>query len=173
MLCHGYSTTSTAALQVINAESSLDLHLKEIMHQCKIRKGIPFTFEEMVFIQIRNRPKSKRIIRTKILEAWQQRWIKISEAGTTKEFFPSVVERMNMSWIKPNHYTAQFLTGHGDFKEKLNSFQLSPDPWCEGAAGMCESSEHVLMESSLYEDTRSEILLELRAKGQSWPQTLI
>ncbi|CAB0034350.1 unnamed protein product [Trichogramma brassicae] len=47
-ICRGYSTTSTAALQVINGELPLDLHLKEKMHLYKIRKGIPFTFEEMV-----------------------------------------------------------------------------------------------------------------------------
>lgn len=40
-------------------------------------------------------------------------------------FFPDIVRKLKMKWMTANHFTSQFLTGHGGFKWKSTQFQVS------------------------------------------------
>ncbi|CAI6376635.1 unnamed protein product [Macrosiphum euphorbiae] len=67
-----------------------------------------------------------------------------------------------------DHWTTQFLTGHGDFRAKLHSFTLAPDPICE-CDRMPETAKHVLMYCPRTLDARKKLRRVLRQEGVRWP----
>lgn len=76
---------------------------------------------------------------------------------------------MGKTWLKSNSFTSQFITGHGNFSEKLYGLGLQNDVSC--LCGAPETAEHVLKECVRYNEERNELLLELRERGYvNWPE---
>jgi len=67
-----------------------------------------------------------------------------------------------------DHWTTQFLTGHGDFRAKLHSFTLVPDPICECDRNP-ETVEHVLRYCPRTKVARTKLRKALRREGVGWP----
>jgi transcription elongation factor GreA-like protein len=74
-------------------------------------------------------PKSvvKREIETTSVEKWQKVWNSTNKGDTTKEFFPSVTERLNINVSTNKHLTA-IMTGHGNIKSCLHRFKIITSP---------------------------------------------
>jgi len=67
-----------------------------------------------------------------------------------------------------DHYTTQFLTGHGDFKAKLFSFKLVNDPIC-ACDRKPETANHVLRFCPRTAKPRKKLKRIMREEGEAWP----
>ncbi|CAI6360049.1 unnamed protein product [Macrosiphum euphorbiae] len=81
---------------------------------------------------------------------------------------PSLIERYRLP-MEMDHYTSQILTGHGDFRGKLFSFNLVDSPTCECALGGSETVAHVLLRCRRTSEQREELKEVLRREDQVWP----
>lgn len=71
--------------------------------------------------------------------------------------------RLKSKWVTPGYYVTQFLSGHGDFKHKLQFFGLKSSGFCE--CGELETVEHVLFVCELWENLRNRVECVLRENG--------
>ena len=91
-----------------------------------------------------------------------------SKGRVTYRFFPSAKQRLAKTHIEPDHYTVQFLSGHGNLNKKLTEFKIKDDSTC-----VCEEAEedsyHVLYESKFHEEERLRLIQILNEQGLEWP----
>ncbi|KAJ8887801.1 hypothetical protein PR048_014019, partial [Dryococelus australis] len=127
-----YRTTSGDALQLIAGEIPLDLlvvQMGTISHRRK--RGVIPTAEW-------------REMKEAKLTARQTRWDLRVKGRLTHGLFPCVRERLRLEkWLEVGHYTAQFLTGYGNFHAKLSSLGMVEDPLCV-VCGKEDTSTHAL-----------------------------
>lgn len=64
-----------------------------------------------------------------IMSEWQTSYDETEKGQWTNKMIPSVRVRCSILLVL-DHYTVQFLTGHGDFRAKLHHFKLVDDPIC-------------------------------------------
>jgi len=79
----------------------------------------------------------------------------------------SVWHRYNLP-IVLDHWTTQFLTGHGDFRAKLHSFTLDSDPICT-CDRKPETANHVLRHCPRTRVARMKLKSALMEEGVGWP----
>ena len=84
----------------------------------------------------------------------------------TFEYVPDVRVRKRVKW-ETDHYTTQFVSGHGNFKAKLRGFNLVENDRCDHC-GELETAEHVLMICPYYEEERTQFREMLAEKGLHW-----
>ncbi|CAB0034357.1 unnamed protein product [Trichogramma brassicae] len=65
-----------------------------------------------------------------------------------------------MDWLTPDHFTTQFLAGHGNFRYKLASLKLVDSAMCE--CGEIETCEHVLNECPRYQEEKEKAIRNLQ-----------
>ncbi|CAI6357957.1 unnamed protein product [Macrosiphum euphorbiae] len=70
--------------------------------------------------------------------------------------------------LELDHYTTQFLTGHGDFYGKLHKFNLVRDPTCECGRNP-ETVRHVLRFCPRTIAARRKLKKVLSEEGERWP----
>lgn len=162
-MSRSYSTTSTDALQVLNGEIPLDLVIKERYFKYKVRKKQPFLYGTYRYCEEHLDTVAKGRLREEILAEWQMRWDSSEKGRYTYKFFPSVRKRLMQTWIQPDYYTAQMLTGHGDFRVNLCRFQLVDTGTCE--CGEEDSATHVLLHCREFEEERRPLLAAFQERG--------
>lgn len=150
----GYNTISHEAVRVIAGIIPLDLMVEERLERRADKEaGID--------------PKvSKRRRREETLARWQRRWEASTKGRETFEYVPDVRQRKRVKW-ETDHYTTQFVSGHGNFKAKLRSFNLVESDRCDHC-GELETAQHVLMECQFYEEERTEMRLFLQERQWNW-----
>jgi len=79
-----------------------------------------------------------------LIVEWQTRYDETDKGEWTKFMIPDLDRRCALP-LQMDHYTSQFLTGHGDFNAKLHSFKLVQSPNCACGDGKACTS-------SMYED---------------------
>ncbi|KAL4107158.1 hypothetical protein QTP88_017543 [Uroleucon formosanum] len=101
----------------------------------------------------------------RILDVWQDRWDSSDKGQWTYSLLPDIRRRLDLP-LEVDHYVCQFLTGHGDFNAKLESFALR-------GTGMCrcetedETVDHVLYRCRLLSAERAPVI---RLIGEdAWP----
>jgi len=148
-----YKTTSTDALQVTAGCLPLDLELRLMATKEKVRLG---------------KLQNDSIERTEeeILQIWHERWTNSTKGRWTFEWFPVVKVRYRIP-MELDHFVTQFITGHGDFNEKLHGFKLKGSPLCE--CGEPESAKHILFECPRVNDQRNILKEKITREGESWP----
>lgn len=67
-----------------------------------------------------------------------------------------------------NPFIVQFMTGHGDFKAKLYTFNLTDSPECECGQDL-ETSDHILFHCPRVEEYRRPIKAALLRSDIQWP----
>lgn len=150
----GYSTMSHEAVRVIAGVIPLDLMIEErLLRRADKEDGI-------------ERKASKKRRREETLDKWQRRWETSTKGRETFEFVPDVRLRKKVKW-ETDHYTTQFVSGHGNFKAKLRGFNLVNDDRCDHC-GEPETSTHVLMECAYYEEERTEMREFCEEKHWTW-----
>jgi len=84
---------------------------------------------------------------------------------TTKEYFPTVAERLKMK-INLTQLLTTLVTGHGNLKPYLHRFRIieAPDSLCGNGN---QTAEHILLECGIREE--SERLIAAVAKTDNWP----
>jgi len=113
-------------------------------------------------------PEALKTKQNELLEQWQTRYETIDKGEWTKKMIPSVIERYCLP-MEMDHYTSQILTGHGDFRGKLFTFNLVDSPTCECALGGSETVAHVLLKCRRNTEQREELKEALRREDQAWP----
>ncbi|CAI6371573.1 unnamed protein product [Macrosiphum euphorbiae] len=101
------------------------------------------------------------------MNIWQTRYDSSEKGNWTKKMIPSVQARCSLP-LKLDHYTTQFLTGHGDFRAKLSSFKLVNDPIC-GCDRKPEMVTHVLRFCPRTLTARNTLKQVLREEDEAWP----
>ena len=149
-----YRTTSTDALHIIAGVLPIDLLIEARARAYKFKRN----------------PTEGTIgtIYHEATQKWKARWETTPKGRATYEFFRTPQERLVHRWINPDHYTTQFISGHGDFKSKLKSFQLSEEDTCD--CGMEETLEHVLEVCRLFEEERQRLRDSIQELELPWPR---
>lgn len=171
-LCKAYRTVSTEALPILAGVIPVDLEIqRRAAMYYNSRNGMSSDF-----LKPKDRPKisrlfdSNEIVNKKLIDEWQTRWDTSIKGRHLFKFFPCVRERLNKTWIEIDHCVAQFLTGHGNFKGKLYSFNLVPSPLCECSTSdqeFIQTAHHILWECSLWHDERSIMLNSIQISACS------
>jgi len=147
-------TPSTNCLPVVAGTMPLDLEVRsQALKKNWIRQEI--THEE------------NDIKQNYIFDEWQTRYDTLPKGNWTKKMIPSVRQRFSLP-MKLDHFTTQFLTGHGDFRVKLHSFNLVTDPICE-CDRKPETVNHVLRFCPRTKSVRIRLKRALRDEGVTWP----
>ncbi|CAI6375299.1 unnamed protein product [Macrosiphum euphorbiae] len=102
-----------------------------------------------------------------LLNEWQDRYTSTNKGSWTQKMIPSVRQRYHLP-LDLDHYTTQFLTGHGDFKAKLYGFKLVNDPIC-ACDRKPETVNHVLRFCPRTASARRKLKLTMREEGEAWP----
>lgn len=151
-----YSTTSNMALQVLTGTLPLDLEvrLQGVIANCR---QIPAIERAQILEHTKNQ----------IIEEWQRRWDSSTKGRLTHRFFPNIDARLKTPiWL--NHNLVQFLTGHGNFRAKLYSFKLKPDPDCICGNGE-ETAEHVIFNCARTTCMTERLRMTVLRAGHDWP----
>ena len=96
----------------------------------------------------------------------QQAWETDSRGRATFEFFPIIAERRKSTWIQPNYYTTQFLSGHGNFRSKLRKFSLVKTDKCR--CGSVDTPFHTFYECERFKNLRDMYEHKIRSGGLNW-----
>jgi Reverse transcriptase (RNA-dependent DNA polymerase)/Endonuclease-reverse transcriptase len=157
MLTRSYRTTSNSALAVIAGVLPLDLQVQV--------KAAGYCFRNDLVLHIDGVlvPKEpddtitifkQRAFDTAI-DVWQVRWDVEVNGRHTYSFFPDIRRRLSYTWIVPDRFVSQFLTGHGAFAAKLTQLGLRNDPRC--VCGEYQDADHILWSCSLLENERKDL----------------
>lgn len=111
-----YRTTSTDALQMVAGKMPLDLEIRYSALGKDMRAGV--ISREDLTRQYEN-----------LLDIWQARWDVSAKGRWSYAMMPDVRDRLGKP-LELDHYGTQFLTGHGDFNSKLESFALRNSGLC-------------------------------------------
>lgn len=149
-----YNTVSTNCLPAVAGTMPLDLEIR--LHALK-RRLLRQEIINEVLIEEEN----------KLFDEWQTHYDTLPKGNWTKKMIPSVRHRFYLP-MQLDHYTTQFLTGHGDFRAKLHSFNLVTDPICE-CDRKPETVNHVLRFCPRTKSARNRLKRSLSAEGVSWP----
>lgn len=160
-----YRTTSHEALHILAGEIPIDLLVRERMGQYNIRVGEPYEYKTFSYTEGMDKEEAKEKLRKVVLEEWDKNWKSSVKGRITARYFSSVEDRLSASWVKPDHYVSQFITGHGDFRAKLAQFHLVESDLCE--CGGEDTPEHILRDCPQFTTERDE----LREWGEfdHWP----
>ncbi|CAB0037848.1 unnamed protein product [Trichogramma brassicae] len=164
-MSRGYATTSTDALQVICGTMPLDLEAKRRYYRRLIKAKTAFTLGQVQYDGGEETSRAMADLETELMNIWQSRWDSSIKGRITHEYFPNVRTRMEQTWIELDHFTAQFLAGHGDFKYKLKKLGLKEEDTCD--CGEIETAAHVLRHCQIYEEERTRAVEKLNQVGVS------
>lgn len=84
----------------------------------------------------------------------------------TYKFFPTIASRMEVA-MPFGHYTAQLMSGHGDFNKRLYDLGLTDDPVCRCGRDD-ETAEHVLFRCDYTTAARAELTDRLAMEAEPW-----
>lgn len=143
-----YRTVSTMAIQVAAGELPLDIEATRRYYWYKIRKEECFEYKGVRYDGKKEKKEIKNMLNKEFIIEWQRRWSESDKGRQTFKFFSNIEDRMRKEWLRPDHYTMQFITEHGDFASKLEDFGLRHDDKC--GCGEVETVEHLLWKCKNY-----------------------
>lgn len=169
-----YRTVSAEAVQVIAGVLPIKLEAERRMRAVQIRKGVNFkignwTYQPNVDGGETNRQKKRlqteagKKVLSDLLDRWQSEWDNADKGRATYEFFPNIRNRLQYNWIMANYHTSQLLTGHGNFKEKLKSMNLTNSGNCQ--CGEPDTHRHVILQCHRWDTERNIYAGFLESKG--------
>ena len=144
-----YRTTSTEALQIIAGVMPIDLLIEVRARQYREKRG-------------HTEGSNPKVIVREAIHTWKTRWETTLKGRTTYEYYSNPKVRLASRWMNPDHHMTQFISGHGDFNGKLETFQLSEVDTCD--CGMVETSQHILEVCRLYDEERKKLRKSIQEK---------
>lgn len=157
----GYRTVATSAVQVIAGVPPISLMAEE-RGRIYLRGG-------------GREPHVKAEERELTLQLWQAQWREPSETGIwTRRLIPNVVEWVKCEHREVEHFLAQFLSGHGAFRQYTFKIKKTPDERCI-YCGDRDTAEHTVLECPRWvvERTTLQILVGLELDAQNIIQMMI
>jgi hypothetical protein len=86
----------------------------------------------------------------------------------TKNFFPSIYDRIKAKNFKSNFISTQFISSHGHFKSYLVRFHISDDYLCDCGKAI-ETPLHLILNCDQYINERQQLIYEAERVGLNWP----
>jgi len=113
-------------------------------------------------------PKSviKRDLEDNSRETWQKEWETTNKGTTTKQYLPTVLERLKMKIILTQKLM-NLVTGNGNTKSHLHRFRTIETPDCPCGNGN-QTAEHILLECGILREERERLIAAV-AKTDNWP----
>jgi len=149
-----YRTSSTNCLTAVAGALPLDLEIRAQASKLRLGKGLVSQEDHDAAV-------------SDLIGEWQERYDSVEKGEWTKIMIPDLSRRYVLP-MTLDHYTTQFLTGHGDFNGKLHQFKLVPRPNCACGSGS-ETVRHVLLHCRRNEDHRKRLIDAMRDEGEAWP----
>jgi ribonuclease HI len=109
---------------------------------------------------------AKKYFKSISITDWEKSWRLTTKAYQTKQFFPTINERLSLKTLKPNFLITQYLSGHGNFRSYLKRFHLSDNDVCDCGQAI-ETPLHVILDCVLFSDERHQFLNEIHRTGHS------
>jgi len=97
---------------------------------------------------------------------WQKEWEAIKKGSTTKEYFPTVAEKLQTR-INFTQNLKTIVTGHGNIKSYLHRFRCIDAPDCP-CGNRNQTVEYILFECETVEEERERPIAAV-AKTDKWP----
>lgn len=163
---NSYRTASWESLCVVARALPINILLKERREIYGIRVGKDAKIND-VDIPSTN-VDAEKLIKEQGINMWQAQWDLSLVGRTTFDFFNTIHGRMAASWIRPDHYVTQVLTGHGDFNERLAKLKLVDSGDC-ASCGSPDTVLHFLFECPAFEPQRVALLDCVGVR--TWPDT--
>ena len=163
-----YRTVSTDALPVLAGVLPIKLALIERVTRSQVRAGNETKIGNLVIAAGTKPGDCKNKIKREALRLWQDEWERATHGNTTKCYFPEVSTRIRSKWVTSDHFVAQFLTGHGNFRSWLNSRGKTTG----GELCSCEAEEtmqHILENCPQYETQRTALMSAIESDQRGWP----
>jgi len=158
-----YNTISTVALQVLAGVPPLDLKLVELARVEADRTAV----KNGLMSSIEAQDNLNRYV-NETLDRWQREWVTHDKGRWTFAWFPNVRTRLERTWCVVDYYTAQLMSGHGDFNGKLHQFTLRGSADCR-CGSRNQTAEHLLYDCPIADHERKELEDAVRATGADWP----
>lgn len=98
-----YRTVSNEALQIIAGLLPLNIELRQRRRIYRLKKRGVRVFDHLNVQHCPSRAAAIRLIKQDSLARWEQRWASSNQAHITHDFFPSVIARLDMPWIRPGY----------------------------------------------------------------------
>lgn len=149
-----YRTAPTEGLQVVAGLLPLDLQILWEGIRQEARQGA-----------ITNEAQEE--LQQNLINIWQDRWNKSTKARWTYKMLPNIKTRMSTP-MELDHYVVQYITGHGDFAEKLHSLGLKETPSCNCGFGD-EDAEHANFNCRNTIEQRNNLIRTVTEAGFNWP----
>jgi hypothetical protein len=112
----------------------------------------------------------KKLIREKQNILWDQRWQSSQTGRQTKKFFETINDRKVVKkHFRPDFYTSQAITSHGNTNEYLNRFGIKNNKSCEKCGEDVDSTDHRIFECQAYDMERKELIERIEEEGYQWP----
>lgn len=169
-----YRTTSYEAACVLAGSLPICIQLQVSAAKYHLRRG---SNAEIGGVVIQHDPENLRCSYDRVsevaVEMWQARWSSSWDGRSTHDlFFPDVALRIESDWIRPDHYTSQVLTGHGDFNERLHHLSLAKAAACI-CCGEQDNNLHFLLECPAFAEFREELIIPVTGGLQAPEATLV
>jgi hypothetical protein len=99
---------------------------------------------------------------------WELMWRSTTKASQTKQYFPTISDRLSVKYLKSNYKITQYLSGHGVFTSYFKRFHLSDSDLCD-----CQQSEetplHIIFDCILFATERHQLINAIHRSGHSLP----
>lgn len=152
-----YRTVSHEAVQVLAGAMPLDLILKEDRLRFLAKRQGLEVLPEGLRRKIGETPDLwSGVVREDCIEEWNGRWETSLKGATLRKYFPTVRSRLSATWVLPDYWVSQILTGHGGFRAKLRDHGKDIDPRCP-SCGVPETAEHVVLSCSAMDGHRARL----------------
>ena len=167
-----YRTASAPALCVLAGVRPIALELRRASLRHNLREGVVVRHRGTVYDPNREAyPSLLTRLDDSFVDEWQESWSLEERGQVTRDFFPDVRARLEMDWVRPGHYTSQFLTGHGNFRAKLHQLGLAEEWKCTCAA-VPQTAGHVLIDCPKFVNERAMLRNCVVAAGLPWPPNM-
>ena len=154
---HAYRSTPTDALCVLSGSLPVEILLQQRIALYNLRKGREANIGEVTLYGHSEEKEEK--IKAEAVRLWQSKWNSSEKGRITFRFITDIKERLGKKWLRPNHSSAQVLTGHGNFAQKLESQRLAASGACRcGGAG---TAERLLFKCPANSDLRQNLIRQL------------
>lgn len=166
-MTRSYRTASWQSLCVVAGAVPITTLLEQNRALFDLRKGNDAKIGDVVVPVTSGDAKNR--VKVEAVKMWQSSWETSDKGLTTYAFFRDVRERLAAKWMKPNHYSTQVLTGHGNFRAQLSFHKIVEDETCVCGGG-ADTVGHFLLDCSLFDPQRA-VLRDLVPDGEwRWPE---
>ena len=163
-----YRTISTDALEVVANIPPIEFALYEEKLRYCMRKSLPCVIYGKNYYTENQDPQSMLAnLRADNQTNWNNKWQNSIKGRVTFDFFPSLNERFEKTWIVTFYYLTQALTGHGNFNRYLADRGISDPKDC--TCGAEDTVWHVLYQCDNYTAHRQAFVNKVNIKGYNWP----